>query len=149
MTGNSGRMQTAKLKAEQSTAHQEKARCTARRQAPGEGRAPRGRHGTRVPLTRTHGHHGAAVDPAYPSAGTTYPASGVVGRRRPHQRGSGGPRGARRGRPVAKGPGGGRRTWRPCAGRRTALLRRHRRVGAAAWRRSGEYTGERVDVTRA
>jgi len=35
--------------------------------------AAAGRHGTGVPLTGTHG---AAVDPAYPSAGTTYPASG-------------------------------------------------------------------------
>ena len=55
----------------------------------------------------------------------------------------------RLGGPVANGPGGGQHTQRLCAGRRTALPRRHRRVRAAAWRRSGEYTGERADAKRA
>jgi len=55
----------------------------------------------------------------------------------------------RLGGPTANGPGGGQRTQRLCAGRRTALPRRHRRIGAAAWRRSGEYTGERADAKRA
>ena len=53
------------------------------------------------------------------------------------------------GRPAANGPGGGQRTWRPSAGRRMALPRQHRRVGAEAWRRSGKYTGERAVVKRA
>ncbi|KAG2574332.1 hypothetical protein PVAP13_7KG322500 [Panicum virgatum] len=62
----------ARAKKDQANAdkHQEKAEHRADTAA--------GRHGTGVPLTGTgtHGHHGAAVDPAYPSAGTTYPASG-------------------------------------------------------------------------
>ncbi|AQK45366.1 Late embryogenesis abundant protein 18 [Zea mays] len=64
--------EAARAKKDQANAdkHQEKADHRAD--------AATGHHGTRVPLTGPHGHHGAgaAVDPAYPSSGNTYPASG-------------------------------------------------------------------------
>ncbi|CAN6249930.1 unnamed protein product [Urochloa humidicola] len=68
--------EAARAKKDQAAAdkHQEKAEHRAD--------ATTGRHGTTgVPLTGPHhGHHtatgGAAADPAYPSAGATYPASG-------------------------------------------------------------------------
>lgn len=65
--------EAARAKKDQASAdkHQEKAEHRA-------DAATTGRHGTHVPLTGPHGHNGAgaAVDPAYPSAGSTYPASG-------------------------------------------------------------------------
>ena len=87
MTGNSGRLgEKGDRQLGQDADSKTEGRAPRTRRRPGAPRADKlqekaehradaaaGRHGTGVPLIRTHGHHGR--DPAYPSAGTTYPAS--------------------------------------------------------------------------
>ena len=87
MTGNSGRLgEKGDRQLGQDADSKSEGQALGTRRKPGAPRADKhqekaehradaaaGRHGTGVPLTGTHG---AAVDPAYPSAGTTYPASG-------------------------------------------------------------------------